>query len=789
MYKLMIHGFLRRSYIVMVLTILSVLSNTSTALETEDGWVGGGPLPPNNTDLKSLAQLPDGRLLAGTKTGGIFISNPEISKWETNAFGLTAGDGQDAKSIAVLESGMVVVGTKDGVFYSEDSGETFTRSEGLDNTLSQSDSGFSTSSLNTKISLALQNSQPVLPAHVNVEDFYHSQLKLHPTPDFQVLAESDTKDARFLTVDPVNPSQVHLATKGGYFLSQDEGKTWSGYSEGLSGDELDVKAVVVQFEPYTILLGTKIGLFKSSNPETEPWEFVSFGPVEEFGFTSLDEAEFKGMAFNADFSSLYAAVKIKQENEDGQKREIKTVIRSDDGGTNWSVTTLPSEAEVKEFGLAPHPSDPEEILVGDKNGNLFQSDDRGDTWDEVNAPDVNEEIKVLLRDGGSPETTWFAGTKEGFFKTEISGQTWQDVNKGLISAAAEVKDLVVDPNSPTALFAGTKSGLWFTEQGAETIGEGWTELTQGISTLFDLDVRRVLVDFTNDSSGNTIFLAAKFDIFKYSNVDGSFLWLDSSNGIPAFEKDGKMQKDIKWITQDPENPSMLYISRKKEIRLEDGTEVRTGEVYRSGDGGNNWIKITSDEQFSGEQTGDAKTVSILGDWIYVGTKAGMFRGNKNDSLPIQFEAVNEGLIAEPGKNEIDIKTVEVSNDGTKLFAGIKTGIFLNENHSDFWTDITGNLPAEKPDEPFKKEVEAIHFDSMQRLWVGSKKNGVFFTSNPLNASWVEKTGNLPEGKPLELKSITSAPSESTRFYIGTKSGAFTRIIPGDTGIPDWSVFE
>lgn len=675
-------------------------------------WLGGGPLPPNNTEVKAIAKSPGGKIVIGTKTGGVFVSNNDVSKWETQSFGLPGGDGQDAKSIIVLENDSILVGTKFGVFQSQDNGKNFVRtSTGLENT-------------------------------------------------------NESLDARYLFQDPVDPNLIHLATKGGYYFSLDSGVTWTLNNSGLeTPDQQDVKVVAVQTSPYAVLIGTKNGVFRLENPVSGTWVLTAPGVV--------DQTEVKAMVSNQDGSSIYMYAKGK-----GEISLVDGVYRSDDGGNSFVSIPIPTGEEVKEYGFAPSPHDPNEIMASDKKGNIFQSFDRGITWETITIPDLNDEIKALMREPSDPDQTWYVGSKNGFYITQNAGLSFKGVNEGLVSAAAEGKHVIVDPNNANNVYVATKTGLWFSQTGAETLGEGWVELTQDISTLFNLDIRRMLIDYANDPSGNTIYIAAKFDLFKYTDVGGSQLWIDSSNGIPPSTQG--TDKDIKWIEQDPDDPSILYTCRKDE-----GGNEPFGEVFRSTDGGANWIKVSDDSQFQGELAGDPKNITIIGDHLYIGTKGGMLRGNKNGSIPIQFDVIDEGLLANE-KGEIDIKQTTVTESGD-LFAASKTGVYYLPNGNDTWIDITGNLPGEK--EGQRPETEGIYFDPNGRLWVGNKKLGLFYTTNPTSGDWLPISDQLPEGKSREVISITTAPTDPAKFYVGTKEGTFTNTIPLETSVIDWRVFE
>ncbi|MDX9754587.1 MAG: hypothetical protein RBU29_11525, partial [bacterium] len=561
--------------------------------------------------------------------------------------------------------------------------------------------------------------------------------------------------------DPVDPNVIHLATKGGYFYSVDSGATWFFNNAGLaSRDQQDVKVVAIRANPYQIWIGTKTGLFFNEGRD---------GLWQQCAPEQTGQSEIKTMVFNADGRSLYLYIKGK-----GEASLAEGLYRTDDRGETWVALNPPTLEEIKEYGMAPSPTNPDEILISDKKGAVYHSLDRGSTWQWVGIPGLTEEIKVLLRDAANPDLTWYAGSKEGFYKTKNGGLPWTVHNEGLVPQAAEGKDIVVHPSNPLQVYVGTKTGLWMTHGGAESVGEGWVELTQQISTLFSLDVRKVLVDYANDPSGNTIYIAAKFDLFKMIRKDGSLLWVDSSRGIASSPR--SEDKDIKWIAQDPADPQILYAARK----LGDDF-ASVGELYRSTDEGAQWQKISADAQFTGEQEGDIKNVTILGDFLFLGTKNGVYKANKHGALPLRFTLCNEGIALDKD-NEIKVEKFAFAPDHT-LFIATKTGIYLSKDEGLHWTDITGNLSNEQN---AQVEVDSIYYDARGRLWAGVKKLGLFFTSNPQSANWREFNKGLPEGNPREIKAILAAPSDPTRFYIGTKSGTFANHIAEETRVLEWS---
>ncbi len=83
----------------------------------------------------------------------------------------------------------------------------------------------------------------------------------------------------------------------------------------------------------------------------------------------------------------------------------------------------------------------------------------------------------------------YAGTEgTGIFKTVDGGQSWKEMNRGLIDKV--VRSLVINPEQPNILYAGTWHGVYITKDG----GDNWSADPQGI---YDVDVRALALDPTD----------------------------------------------------------------------------------------------------------------------------------------------------------------------------------------------------------------------------------------------------------------------------------------------------
>jgi photosystem II stability/assembly factor-like uncharacterized protein len=56
------------------------------------------------------------------------------------------------------------------------------------------------------------------------------------------------------------------------------------------------------------------------------------------------------------------------------------LMRSRDNGSRWEQANLPGETESTMWSVAAHPADPNLVFASACLGQIYRSDDGGDTW-------------------------------------------------------------------------------------------------------------------------------------------------------------------------------------------------------------------------------------------------------------------------------------------------------------------------------------------------------------------------------------------------------------------------
>jgi len=223
---------------------------------------------------------------------------------------------------------------------------------------------------------------------------------------------------------------------------------------------------------------------------------------------------------------------------------------STDGGTTWDhigwkgyVRTF--YAEVGSDGT---------LWSACGNG-VLRSTDGGNSWRITTGWQVTEVLKVKV-DALKPAVV-YAATAYGIFKTEDSGETWKEENKGFLKPF--VSDIVIDGFHPDNLFAGSEDGVYLSTNG----GTGWRRVGiegKGVRTI----VQHPLI--------KDLFFAGTEDDGVFVSRDGGKSWSATNSGLNHLT--------VYSIVCDRSNPDILYVG------------THGGGVYRSSDGGRSWSQKT-----------------------------------------------------------------------------------------------------------------------------------------------------------------------------------------------------
>ena len=185
-----------------------------------------------------------------------------------------------------------------------------------------------------------------------------------------------------LTVSPDRPDVIMAGIElGGVLRSEDGGRTWSGHRKGADLDCHSLK--------FHNTNGNWVYQGGGGGPAFSQDGGLSFrkpknGLGRKYGWMVASDPERPEVWYlsASDFPSLFKGEFIPPAHQDGSARAH--VYRSV-GGAAWEQLSggLPDPLDYMAYGLLTDPSEPGHVYAGLANGDVWQSQDYGDTWTQL----------------------------------------------------------------------------------------------------------------------------------------------------------------------------------------------------------------------------------------------------------------------------------------------------------------------------------------------------------------------------------------------------------------------
>jgi hypothetical protein len=267
------------------------------------------------------------------------------------------------------------------------------------------------------------------------------------------------------------------------------------------------------------------------------------------------------------------------------------MFRSTDGAASW-VNTLPSHAV---DAITIDPLEPTTVYAGTGGyyGNAlyygegaFKSIDGGLTWAPINnGLPVPGGVTALAVDPQTPETLYAGASRlvfdsvmsMGVLKSTDGGITWNPttLTEHELSVYSYVFALVIGPQTPETIYAGTWGGVFKSIDGGTT----WMTIDTGLTSLF------VYALAINPQTPNTLYAATSGGVFR--STDGGTNWVGINVGLPISK--------VETLAINPQTPDILYAGTDGfglfKINVGAGPINPTLAVLKSGTGNG---RVTSD---------------------------------------------------------------------------------------------------------------------------------------------------------------------------------------------------
>jgi photosystem II stability/assembly factor-like uncharacterized protein len=155
----------------------------------------------------------------------------------------------------------------------------------------------------------------------------------------------------------------------GVFRSLDGGETWTHVEAGLYDPDIHAMAIAAT-KPTRVFASTARELFTSVDMG-EKWQPLGIQTKWPLPYA-------RGIAVKADDPGvLYAGC---GETTTGEKGHV---LRSTTAGETWEILNLPTQANSTIWGLATHPAEANRILAFSLFGEVYVSEDAGDSWGKI----------------------------------------------------------------------------------------------------------------------------------------------------------------------------------------------------------------------------------------------------------------------------------------------------------------------------------------------------------------------------------------------------------------------
>ncbi len=303
----------------------------------------------------------DYSILVGTTGAGLFHSADSGENWRRIGSPFPGESQIRALAVDPKNSNVVYAGADNGIYRSEDSGMNWAKLDSPMDGLKIWAIAINPSDPNT---IFAGTSPPFL---FRTRDGGKSWEKLSAAIAQECAIGLPRITA--LVVDPVDSDTVLAGVEiDGVYRSRDGGDTWSQV-QGITNPDIHGMAFSLG-EQKTVLVSTPREIFASKD-DGETFQSLMTS-------SSLPMPYCRWVAVKPDNPEVLFVA-----NGDAAVGNTGTIRRSTDGGQSWEERPLPVEPNSPVWNFATNPADPELILANSVYGELYRTQDGGDTWDKI----------------------------------------------------------------------------------------------------------------------------------------------------------------------------------------------------------------------------------------------------------------------------------------------------------------------------------------------------------------------------------------------------------------------
>jgi photosystem II stability/assembly factor-like uncharacterized protein len=552
----------------------------------------------------------------------------------------------------------------------------------------------------------------------------------------------------------------------GVFKSMDAGNTWRHM--GLT-DTHHIGKVLVHPGNADVVYVAALGHFWSRNEQRGVFRTTDGGESWSKVLSISDRTGAVDITMDpSDPQVLYAAAWQAVSGTSNESGEESGIYRSTDGGDTWSrlTTGLPGGA-LGRINLDVAPSNPNVVYAFVDNwapftgeqpegrrreivgGEVYRSDDKGDTWRKANDDDLYAVFTVYgwkfmdVRVSPDDEDEIFILGNRGFHSID-GGRTYERIGEQIIRLHdtrglimhLDHHEIWIDPTNPDRVLLGNDGGLF---QSYDR-GKSWLHINnipaaEFYSVSTDMSVPYRIFGGTQDNAAlygpsNVIIRDATDDpwenvyLDQWTGGDSFDTYLDPTDSTIVYyehQHAGMRRMNITGdsvLTSGPDSRSIRPRAPEGEdpwrfgwytpfvISHYDPRTLYAGgnHVFKSPNRGDDWVPISPDLSDAGGGPRAAVpfgTITMISEsrlqhgLIYAGTEGGSVWRTRDEG--VLWEQVSGGL---PGKwvsrvvaSQHELGAVYVSQTGFRE-DDFRSYLFMSRDFGETWTSITSNLPGE-----------------------------------------------------------------------------------------------
>jgi photosystem II stability/assembly factor-like uncharacterized protein len=341
-------------------------------------------------------------------------------------------------------------------------------------------------------------------------------------------------------------------------------------------------------------------------------------------------------------------------------KEAGGFFKSTDGGHKWRESPeLKNEAL---HSLTQADSNPNVLIAGTFNG-LFRSDNSGDSWTQLptfSTPGLVH-VESLAIDPRTPNTI-YAGTWYLPYKSTDGGQNWRSIKNGIIDDS-DIFAIDIDPRDPNHIIASACSGIYE----SPNAGDNWTKV-QGIPS----QSRRTRAIVQHPTIAGLVFAGTTEGFWRSERGGKADSWMVTTS----------RQLEINSIAIHPSRPQTIYIG------------TNNYGVMVSTDGGKNFVPTNGG--YSGRFANVIVADREMPNRIYAATI------NTTTGGGFLFLSTDNGETWRPSMRSMPPRLITYSilqdaRDANLIYLGTNLGVYRSLDRGASWTPaaMAARAPAAK----------------------------------------------------------------------------------------------